>query len=324
LSWTTKPRMLLPGLLLAAVSCGNDERPPLVPPSPTGTAASSAPPLAPPAAWSAAPAVAVSSSPPPVPGAATVLRIADLLAQPVAPGIYLVDAYVVAHGGHCPPCPRRVVCSPCPPTMWSLADGVDAGAPEMWLSQQPPPVSAGARYRLRVEAIVASNPKSSFRIVAVITRLANPARGMTWDDGCDTCLSHGIEWGPIGGHGPATSYAVEPCKGLIVKTVGIPRSRECTAHLACGPTLSAESLKGILIYSDLKAAFARAPAVFGRDMGGTDQPMLRIALDGKEILIGPACEGALGCVSPPAGVAELAKELTRAPVWTDDPDCGVP
>jgi hypothetical protein len=316
--------MLLAGLLLAAVSCGKDERPPLVPPPPTWTVPSNAPRLVPPAASPAAPAVVASSSPSPVPGAAIVLRIADLLAQPVAPGIYLVDAYVVAQGGHCPPCPPRVVCSPCPPTMWSLADRVGADAPEMQLSQQPPPVSAGARYRLRVEATESSNPKNGFRIVAVITRLADPARGMTWDDGCDTCLSHRIEWGPIGGHGPVTSYAVEPCRGLTAKTVGVARPRWCTAHLACGPTLSAESLKGILIYSDLTAAFARAPAVFGRDTRETDQPMLRIALDGKEILVGPACDGAAGCVSPPAGVAELAKELTRTPVWTDDPDCGVP
>jgi hypothetical protein len=253
-----------------------------------------------------------------------VLRVADLLAQPMAPGVYVVDAYAVAHGGHCPPCPPHVVCSPCPPTMWSLADALDAGTPEMWLSQQPPPVSAGARYRLRVEVTESSNPMNWFRIMTVIARLADSARGLTWDDGCDLCLSHRIEWGEVGAHGPVTTYAVEPCRGLTVKTEGIARPHECSAHLVCGPTLSAQSLKRILSYSDLTAAFARAPTVFGRDTRGEDPPMLRIALDGKEILLGPACEGAAGCVLPPGGVAELAKELTRTPVWTDDPDCGVP
>ena len=289
------------------------------------SAPSSAPPLGETPAPPAVPAVApTSSAPAPVPGAATVTRVADLLAQPVRAGIYLVDAYVVAHGGACPPCPPHALCSPCPPTTWSLADELEARAPGMWLDQQPPPVSAGGRYRLRVQATESPNHKNSFQVAAVITRLASPARGLSWDDGCDACLSHRIEWGWTGGHGPVRSYAVEPCKALTVNTVGLAQPRACTAHLACGPTLSAESLNRILTYSDLAAAFARAPAVLGRDLRGTDEPMLRITLDGKELLVGPDCQGAAGCASPPAGLAELANALNRAPVWTDDPACGVP
>jgi hypothetical protein len=183
---------------------------------------------------------------------------------------------------------------------------------------QPPSVAPGARYRLRVEPTV----KGAVRIVAVVERLAKPPGAAVSYDVCDDCLSHRVEWGQAARRGPTTVFAVEPCRGFAVRAVGHAVPGGCTAHLACSPELAGK-IESVLGYSDVKAALARAPVVFGRDVRAVDGTFLRIAVDGKELFVGPDCDGEPNCWPAPAGVSQLASELTHAHVVTDDDGCGV-
>ena len=309
-------RLLLAGLL-ASTACGEDERPPLVPIVPAATAAP--------------PAVASSSSstePPPSPwspalppDARSVLHVQDMLAHPVSPGSHIVEAYLVARGGSCPPCPRNVVCSPCPPATWLLSDMPDLRAPALPLTEQPSRVTDGVRYRLRVESAASSSPTGAVRVVAVLARLTDPPGGAGDYDGCDACMSHRLEWGSAPGAGPTTTYALEPCRGVTVTRSGGAKPAACTAHLACSPLLL-PYLESRMADHDLKAALARAPVVFGRDLRGRDPTMMRIAIDGREIFVGPPCGNDTGCVAPTAGVAQLVSDLSHSVVLTEDPVCG--
>jgi hypothetical protein len=80
----------------------------------------------------------------------------------------------------------------------------------------------------------------------------------------------------------------------------------------------------VLAYSDVRSALARAPVVFGRDVRAAGRSVLRISVDGKEVVVGEACDSDPTCSPPPAGVAQLASELAHAHVVTDDTDCAVP
>jgi hypothetical protein len=156
--------LLLLVIGLFASSCGETQSPPPVIPFVPVVATSTPPPPVPPVA-----ALATSSVPPLTPGAPDVLRVADLLGRQAPPGAYVVEAYVMALYTRCPPCPPHVVCSPCHAPEWFLVDAVDAKAATLALSEQPPPVAIGGRYRLRVEP-VASSLRKVVRVVAVLSR----------------------------------------------------------------------------------------------------------------------------------------------------------
>jgi hypothetical protein len=317
-----RARTLLLLASLLTLCCGESETPPLVPVVPAPPAPVQPPQVAPSASSSGSAAPSSSASPLADSAAGTLLRVADLLARPPPPGTYLVEASVIASGTHCPPCPPRVMCSPCPPTLWYLADTNDPGAARVRLDDQPPSLTSGARYRLRVEALP-SPVKGVVRLAAVLARVARAPGGGATSDACDDCLSHRVEWGQTGGLAPTTLFAAEPCRGFARRTLGSAQRGVCTAHLACSPGLAGK-LETFLAYSDVKAALARAPVVFGRDVRASDGTLLRIAVDGKELFFGPACDGAASCETSSGGVAQLASELSRAHVVTDDDACGAP
>ena len=190
---------------------------------------------------------------------------------------------MIADSKSCPACPPRVVCSPCPPTPWYLADANDPRATRVRISEQPPPLTSGARYRLRVQPNPSSPVKDGVRVVTVFGRLAK-APGAS-DDVCDECLSHRVEWGQAAGLGPTVVYAVEPRRGFSVRQVGRARAGGRSAQMPCSPRL-ADKIETVLGYSDVNAALARAPVVFGRDVRPSDQAIPRIAVDGKELFVG--------------------------------------
>ncbi|HEY8088639.1 MAG TPA: hypothetical protein VIF09_12360 [Polyangiaceae bacterium] len=94
--------------------------------------------------------------------------------------------------------------------------------------------------------------------------------------------------------------------------------------MACHPGLSPTQIELALLSPDIKAALARAPIVFGHDVHALDASLVRIAVDGKEIFVGPGCAGDPACLPVPAGVTQLAVQLAYPRVVTDDPACGLP
>ncbi len=261
------------------------------------------------------------SSPPPVPGPSTVLRVTDLLVPNLAAGMYVVDAYAVVEGTRCPPCPPKVVCSPCPPSPWSLSDAPASG-PRLPIVDQPQ-IAPGGRYRFRVEPPKAGYVGAAVHVVAVLARLALPPNGIEPYDGCDACLSHLVEWGQTTASGPTTKYAIEPCRGFRKTSAG--RSPEvCTGRVACSPGLSPRIVEMELDVAEVKAAFARAPVVFGLDVRAEGRSVFRVAVDGREVIVGEPCGANLSCLQPPPGIAQLATQLSRGEVLTDDASCAAP
>ncbi len=179
-------------------------------------------------------------------------------------------------------------------------------------------LASGARYRLRLDTT------NGRQLTALLARLAPPPHGNASDD-CDVCVSHRVEWGQTPVLGPWTTYTLTPCRTFSRALAGVVKPTSCSATLACAPNLGRVQIENYLRSTDVTGALAHAPSIFGRDVRAADGAMFRIAVDGKEILLGPPCEkDQAGCTPAPDGVTEFAALLRRVSLVTTDEHCQSP
>jgi hypothetical protein len=243
------------------------------------------------------------------------MTVAELANAPS--GSYVVDAFATREDLPCPPCPPRVNCTPCRPPIWRITDALDASSPKLVVGDETNRLASGGRYRLRVQVV-----GRGLAITAILDRLAAPPSG--FGDACDACLQHRIEWGILPGLAPSTTYGLAPCRAFSRSVTGVETPTSCSATAACEPSIGWQRIVPYLSSTDVTGALARSPIVFGRDVRAVDGAMFRIAIDGKEILLGPDCDGQAGCPAAPAGVMELAATLRAAQIVTTDDRCQAP
>jgi hypothetical protein len=127
-----------------------------------------------------------------------------------------------------------------------------------------------------------------------------------------------LTWGDDGGRIATRDFSVLDCVTYRhvrenFSTPSAPPLR-CEQQLACSAPsgVSAESVTSALTNADVRAAFARAPVLYGRDMRPVDGQVFMITQAGKVVTVGTDCSvpGTGGaCEAIPAGVSALVRLL---------------
>lgn len=161
----------------------------------------------------------------------------------------------------------------------------------------------------------------------------------TWnylDPVSDCCSAQEVSWGPNGGlvaPGSQPLFTVSDC--AFYRDLG---GESCSSALSCGNPLSGSNLTEALADTDVQAAIAAAPVLFGVDTRVVDGPILRItvatAKGPAQIEVGSPCSGSTTCEPIPDGVAALAKLLRELSTQqtegdlcvtqNDNPACNLP
>jgi hypothetical protein len=136
------------------------------------------------------------------------------------------------------------------------------------------------------------------------------------DAGCITgCIPATVSWGDRGGHVAYTDTSmIETCAKYTHRRSPVstdPPDIVCSQEIAaCSPTVhSALEVSLALADSDVTAAFAAAPVLYGRDTRPVDGSVLVITYGGKDVSVGLDCGGTSGCTEIPPGVAKLVALL---------------
>jgi hypothetical protein len=128
------------------------------------------------------------------------------------------------------------------------------------------------------------------------------------------CVADAITWGNDGGRvAYVDRSSLSPCHTFAHQRVPAstdPPTLLCSQELgACASSVSAREIRIALEQPDVRAAFASAPILFGRDPRFVDGAVLRITVGGAVVEIGEACNGAAGCREIPQTVAALGIRL---------------
>jgi hypothetical protein len=148
---------------------------------------------------------------------------------------------------------------------------------------------------------------------------------ITGDSGTCGCTTRHVGWGMNGGHVTYhDSSALEICNLFLHQRMpvsqGIP-AMSCEQQFTnCTSTIGPGEVTRAIANSDVQAAIAAAPILYGDDPRPADGQVLGIQIGSASIEVGGACK-APGCKPAPAGVSALAdllmamtkQELSRSP-----------
>ncbi|HEY6555856.1 MAG TPA: hypothetical protein VI072_01230 [Polyangiaceae bacterium] len=129
------------------------------------------------------------------------------------------------------------------------------------------------------------------------------------------CLAQTLTWGPNGGFVVSQNQSsISPCRTYKHERhfYQAPWADvSCSSEVRdCAASLAGTRLDALLLNSDVQAAFARAPVLFGRDYRPNDGTVFRVSFGGnKYVEVGAACGTFAGCNAIPAGVQSLVDLL---------------
>lgn len=141
----------------------------------------------------------------------------------------------------------------------------------------------------------------------------------------DGCVDATVSWRFDGGFVAYTdNLALTPCRTFTLerKSFGDPGSdASCSNEVASDATITVGAVDAALADTDVQAAFAIAPVLFGRDSRPVDGTVFRIEVGGAVIEVGDACTDPT-CTAIPAGVEALRGVLQQlAEQQRALPDC---
>jgi hypothetical protein len=128
---------------------------------------------------------------------------------------------------------------------------------------------------------------------------------------CASCVATRLEWGYSGGLVAYTRrQSVDPCNVFTLQQTDYfvdAGNPSCTNEIPCvaSGVYGMDSLLNALGHSDVIAAFAAAPVLFGVDQRPVDGPLFEADLGGSVIQVGSDCGGSVGCTAIPDGVRAL-------------------
>ncbi|MGC4093042.1 MAG: hypothetical protein QM756_35175 [Polyangiaceae bacterium] len=157
-----------------------------------------------------------------------------------------------------------------------------------------------------------SSSAGGARIVVAGGALGRGGEAGVSDQPCD-CPKEGLSWGETGGLGRGVLGTLD-CQGFSRRSDDTPSSYSCELpNTHCYPNWQSQlqQVFAALQLSDVKAALAASPTLYGRDARFIDIPVFTIHYGDKLVEIGEPCEGSTTCVAPPPGVATLVEALKR-------------
>ncbi len=140
------------------------------------------------------------------------------------------------------------------------------------------------------------------------TTSSGGAAGISGSAGDCGCVSSPVSWQRDGGFVQYVDvHTLSACAEYTLERSGNTPMQLCSQALAadCEGSVSAGEVAAALADSDVQAALAAAPIVYGFDSRPADGQVFRIELEGAVIDVGEECGSSSSCVDIPAGVGAL-------------------
>ncbi|HKU42221.1 MAG TPA: hypothetical protein VJR89_28880 [Polyangiales bacterium] len=146
---------------------------------------------------------------------------------------------------------------------------------------------------------------------------------------CVTCLDTSLEWGDTGGLAAVQIKSrLEPCADYSRTKLSLSDGSVlgyCGGELiACNAVWSTGAVMSALADSDVQAALAQSPVLFGTDRTVGDGQNFQFTVGMRQVQVGGACTPSWpNCKEPPSGVQALVTLLKQIDQFEDTDACAM-